>query len=175
MRYLLRAAQALVVVCMIFVSALLAGCGSAAKATYDSAFQPAPGTLVRLGPVVESSSAQGHDTVEVDIAEEMRQQIQRYLADAGLLASAGSTGPAVDLAVRIEGYAPGSAAGGRYLRNLFATRLKVEGTLREQGRDVGTIAVDREVKGGLRTGEERAAVFADAASDLVAQLEARLR
>jgi hypothetical protein len=175
MRHLLLTGRAVVVLCLSVQSAWLAGCASSAKATLDPAFQPPPGTMVRMGPVVESSSAQGHDTIEVDIADEMRQALQQSLAGAGLLAAAGSTGPAVELATRIEGYAPGSAVGGRYLRNLFATKLKVECTLRDQGRDVGTIVSDREVKGGLRTGEERSEVFSDVASDIVAQLESRLR
>ena len=159
----------------LLLSALLTGCGSAVKATYDPSFQPQPGTMVRLGDVVESASAEAGGGGDLDIPGEMRQQIERSLEDAGLLASAGSIGPTVELSVRIERYAPGSALGGRYLRLLDATSLVLEGEIRDRGRDVGTLTVDREVKGGLRTVEQRNDVFGDAASDLVRQLADKLR
>ncbi len=98
---------------MLLLSALLTGCGSAVKATYDPSFQPQPGTMVRLGDVVEAASAEEGGGGNPDTPGEMRQQIERSLQDAGLLASAGSIGPAVELSVTIERYAPGSAVGGR--------------------------------------------------------------
>lgn len=154
------------------LSVLLAACSPAVKATYDSAFQPQPGSKVRLAAVEEAAGAADSG---VDVAAELRQQLEMQLGQAGLLASSRSSGPQIDLSVTIEGYSAGSAIGGRYLRLLEATKLLIECELSDRGRDVGTITIDREVTGGLRTAEARQDVFADAAGDIVQELAGKLK
>lgn len=166
------------VLCPVLLCAmLLGGCGSTVKSSYAPTFQPALGTSVRMGAVVDAAPVENRgEKQDFDIESEMRQQLEKHLAKQGLLAEPGSAGPVVEMTVRIENYEPGNAFARWLVPGLGATKLSVECVLTLAGDGVGTITVDRSVAigGGYTIGEWKE-VFEDVARNIAKELNRKLR
>ena len=160
---------------VLSISALV-GCGSTVKPVYSPDFAPVPGTKVQLAAVTDAAPVDNRgDKAELDISGEMRGQLERHLATAGLLTAPSPTEPYVRLTVTIHNYEPGNAFARWLLPGLGPTKLSIECKLFERGAEVGTITVERHVSagGGYTIGQWKT-IFKDTANDVVKELKKKL-
>ncbi|MHC4414559.1 MAG: hypothetical protein ACYS0G_04680 [Planctomycetota bacterium] len=182
-----RAGILLPVICAL----VCVGCGPGPiSARFAPDFSPVPGTLVSVGAVELGGNAARHASqdepsapTDLDIVGELRAQLETQLAEAGLLASTAPGEPTLLMATTIVTYQPGRdfVRPFPYFRGGPAevawADLVVACTLHQDGREIGTIDVQRESPEGWRAPavDERKNIFETVAGDIVKALKKKLR
>ena len=154
------------------------GCGATSHhAQFDSAFAPKPGTSVRVGTIVDAAPKDKRGSKkDLDLTDQLRTELHKKLAKAGLDASVTEGDGEIVLNSRILDYDPGNAFGRWLVPGSGSTILSVECELEEEGQSVGAIRAMRTVSsGGAYSIGQWKTVFANVAEDIVKELKMKLK
>ena len=155
-----------------------AGCGATRHhAEFDPAFYPNPNSVIRVGAITDEAHKGNRGNKEdLDLAQELRTELEKKLAKEGLLASAEVNAQTFVLSSQILDYDPGNAFGRWLWPGVGSTVLSVQSKLHEGDRQVGTIRAMRTVSwGGAYSIGQWKLVFGNVAADIIKELKAKLR